>query len=86
MTTDVCRLRNLDFTKVREPRIGYADQQKIEASHINLATAGIIQYSLHPGMLIGYVKGKHFGESGDISRIIKDVLPYIPRQNGRDAY
>jgi hypothetical protein len=26
MTTDVCRLRILDFSSLREPRIGYADQ------------------------------------------------------------
>jgi hypothetical protein len=39
MTTDICRLQNLDFSKLREPRIGYADQLNIKASRIDLATA-----------------------------------------------
>ncbi len=74
MTTNVCRLWNLDFSTLREPRIGYADQLDIQALR---GTAGIIHYSLHPGMLIWCVKGKYVGESRDVSQIIKDVLPYI---------
>ena len=77
MTADVCRLRNINFSKLKEPRIGYADQLNIQASRVDLATAGIIHYSLHPGMLIRYVKGEYVGESRDVSQIIKHVLPYI---------
>ncbi len=77
MITNICRLRNLDFSMLREPRIGYADQLNIQASHVDLATTGIIHYSLHPGILIGYIKGEYVGESRDMSQIIKDVLPYI---------
>ncbi len=77
MTTDVCRLWNLDFSKLSEPRIGYADQLNIQASHVNLATTGMIYYLLHPGMLLQYVKGEYVGESRDVSQIINDVLPYI---------
>ncbi len=59
MTTNVFRLRNLDFSKLREPRIGYADQQEIQPSRVDMATAAIIHYSLHPEMLIQYVKGEY---------------------------
>jgi hypothetical protein len=77
MTTDVCRLRTLDFSSLREPRIGHAGQQEIQMLHVNMATAGMIHYSLHPRMLIRYVKGKYVGKSRDASQIINDVLPYI---------
>ncbi len=77
MTTDVCRLRNLDFSKLREPRIGYADQQEIQTSCVNMDTAAIIHYLLHPGMLIQYLKGKYVGESRDVSQVVNDALPYI---------
>ena len=50
-------------------------------SHIDMATAGIIHYSLHPGMLIRYVKGEYVGESRDASQIINDVSPYIKRDD-----
>ena len=79
MATDVCRLRNMNFSELKEPRIGYADQLKIQASRVDLATAGIIHYSLHPGMLIRYVKGEYVGESRDVSQIIKHVSPYIDK-------
>ena len=79
MTTDVCRLRNMNFSELKEPRIGYADQLNIQASRVDLATAGIIHYSLHPGMLIRYVKGEYVGESRDVSQIIKHVSPYIDK-------
>jgi hypothetical protein len=46
-----------------------------------MATAGIIHYSLHPGMLIRYVKGEYVGESRDASQIINDVSPYIKRDD-----
>jgi hypothetical protein len=59
MTADVCRLRNINFSKLKEPRIGYADQLNIQALRIDLATAGIIHYSLHPVMLIRYVEGEY---------------------------
>ncbi len=42
MTNDVCRLQNLNFFKLIEPRIGYADQLNIQASRVDLATTGII--------------------------------------------
>jgi hypothetical protein len=51
MTTDICRLRTLDFSSLREPRIGYVDQE-IKMSCVDMATAGMIHFSLHPGMLI----------------------------------
>jgi hypothetical protein len=81
MTTNVCWLRDLDFTKLREPRIGYADQQEIQPSRVDMTTAAIINYSLHPGMLIQYVKGKYVGESRDVSQVVNNVLPYIDQQD-----
>ena len=81
MTTDVCRLRNLDFSKLKEPRIGYADQKEIQSSRVDMATAAIIHYSLHPGMLIRYVKGEYVGESRNVPQIINDVSPYIEQED-----
>jgi hypothetical protein len=45
MTTDVCWLRTLNFLSLREPRIGYANQQEIQMSRVDMATAGMIHYS-----------------------------------------
>ena len=46
-----------------------------------MATAGIIHYLLHPGMLIQNVKGKYVGESRDASQVVHEVSPYIDQQD-----
>ncbi len=77
VTIDVCMLRNLGFSALKHLRIGYADHKNNQVSYVNLAIAGIIHYSLHPEMLIRYIKGKYIGESRDVAQIIKDVSPHI---------
>ena len=42
MVPNICRLRTIDFSKLRKPRIGYADQQEIQSLRFDLATPGMI--------------------------------------------
>ncbi len=77
MVTDVCRLKTIDLSELRKPRIGYSDQQEIQSSRVDLATAGMIYYSLHPGMLIRFTKGEYVGESRNVPQVLNDVSPYI---------
>jgi hypothetical protein len=44
---------------------------------VDLATAGMIYYSLHPGMLIRFIKGEYIGENRNVPQVLNDVLPYI---------
>ena len=74
---DVCLFRKLDFSPLREPRIGYADQQAIQQARVDMATAAMIHYGLHPGMLIRYLKGEYIGESRNIAAILQAVSPHI---------
>jgi len=46
----------MDFTKLKEPRIGYAEQTAIDPTRVDMATACAIHYSLHPGMVIRYLR------------------------------
>jgi hypothetical protein len=41
----------------------------------------MIHYSLHPGMMIRYVKGEYIGESRNVPQIINDVSPYIEQED-----
>ncbi len=77
MVHDVMKLKGMDLSKLREPRIGYAMQQEIQQSRVDLATAAMIHYFLHPGMLIRYIKGKYVGENRDVFQVLNDVLPFI---------
>jgi hypothetical protein len=55
---DVLRLRILDFLPLLVLQIGYATQESILQIRVNLATAGMIHYGLHSGILIRYLKGE----------------------------
>jgi hypothetical protein len=50
-------------------------------SRVDMATAGMIHYSLHHGMMTRYVKGKYVGESRDMSQIVNDILPCINKDD-----
>jgi hypothetical protein len=44
-----------------------------------MATACAIHYSLHPGMVIRYLKGKYVGENRNVNQILSDVSPVIDK-------
>jgi hypothetical protein len=57
MVQDIVMFRTLDFSKLQEPRTGYAEQTAIKSSHVRIATACAICYSLHCRMVFRYLKG-----------------------------
>jgi hypothetical protein len=77
MINDVIQLRSINFSKLKLPRLDYANQTEISQERINLATACAIHYGLNKGMVVRYLKGKNVGESRDTDVVIKTVSPYI---------
>ena len=67
MIHDVINLRTIDFTRLKEPRIGYVEQTAINPIRVDMATACAIHYSLHPGMVIRYFKGEYVEENRDVN-------------------
>jgi hypothetical protein len=86
VTFDVHLFRNLDFSPLLEPRIGYADQQAILQARVNMATAAMIYYGLHPGMLIRYLKGEYVGESRRVPQILQIVSPHISKDDANHMH
>ncbi len=78
---DVFKLRTLDFSILREPRLDYASQESISQACVDMATAGMIYYGLHPGMLVQYLNGEYTGKSRDIPAILKKVSPHISKED-----
>jgi len=77
MILDVIELRSIDFSPLKIPRLNYADQQSICPHQVSLATAGLIHYGLHPGMLVRYLKGDYVGESRHHIRVLNKVSSHI---------
>jgi hypothetical protein len=67
----------VDFSEMKRPRLGYAEQTAIDPIRVKMATACAIHYSLHPGMVIRYLKGEYVGENRDVNQILRDVSPLI---------
>ena len=77
MIGDTAKLKTLDFCALREPRFSYAEQTEIQSSRVDMATACAINYSLHPGMIIRYIKGEYVGESRNVPQILKDISSHV---------
>jgi hypothetical protein len=77
MVRDFVKLRTLDFSELREPRIGYTEQTEIQLSRVDMATACTIHYSLHPVMFIRYLRGKYIGKNRNVPQILRDVLSRV---------
>ena len=77
MISDVAELKNLDFCTLREPRLGYAEQTEIQSSRVDMATACAVHYSLHPGMVIRYIKGEYVGENRNVLKILNDISSHV---------
>ena len=77
MITDVIDLRTMDFSSMKLPRLRYAEQTAIDPIRVKMATACAIYYSLHPGMVIRYLKGEYVGKNRDVNQILRDVSTLI---------
>lgn len=49
---------------------------------VDMVTPAIIHYTLHPEMLIQYIKRELGGESRNVNQIIKIVLPLMYQDDG----
>jgi hypothetical protein len=79
---DVLKLRSIDLLSLETPRLYYAEQQSIFPDRVTLATAGLIFYELHPGMLVRYLRGEYVWETRDPDQVLHKVLSCI---NAEDA-
>ncbi len=85
MVNDVMRLRKMDFSSLTQPRLDYVSQMSISKHRIDLATAGMIHYSLHPGMLVRFMNGEYTGENRDVKKIMASITPYVSDDDARHA-
>ena len=82
MVSDVTsELLNYDFSELRHARIGYESQTEIQQHRVNMATAGMIHYGLHPGMFICYVGGEYVAESRNVKQLLKNISPHVSTED-----
>ena len=86
MIKDVRRLRDLDFTQLRQPRLNYEDQVEIGEDHVDMATALLIWSNLDPGIAVRYISGEYTGEYRDPEEIRRYIHGKVSMQDEEDVY
>ncbi len=81
MINDVQRLRFVDFTSLKLPRLNYAEQTEISGKRVDQATACAIHYGLNPGMVIRFLMGEYVGEIRYSAAILAEVSLYINKED-----
>jgi hypothetical protein len=70
MVHEELHLRLGNLLQIRQPRMEYADQEKISMERVDMATMAFIHYRLHPAMLVRCLGEEYVCASRYITRII----------------
>jgi hypothetical protein len=56
----------VDFTPLRDPCLGYEQQDHIDPYHVEMASAAMIHFGLDPGKFACFLSGKYTGQYWDV--------------------
>lgn len=71
------RVRNIDFTPLREPRLDYASQKAIQQDRVDMAAACLLHYGGEPGSLVRYCGNEFTAAHRDPDEILASVKGHI---------
>ena len=77
MVNDVYRLRTLDFSPLKLPRLDYINQEKIDEKRVDMATALMIEADLIPGVAVRYLSGEYTAEHRNVDSILSYVHGHV---------
>lgn len=84
MVNDVDRLRTMDFSPLKLPRLNYNDQEKIDENRVDMATALMIEADLIPGVAVRYLSGEYTAEHRDVEEIISYVHGHVDPEDEKN--
>ncbi len=77
MVPKVLCLMKIDFTPIREPRLGYKEQNHIDPHCAKIASVAMVHFGLDPGKFICFLAGKYTGHHQDLRRTLDAVQDYV---------
>ena len=86
MIKDIERLRDLDFTPLRQPRLNYEEQMEIDENHVDMVTSLLIWSNLDPGVAVRYVSGEYTAEYRDPDETRQYVHGNVSQKDEKDLY
>ena len=72
----ICWLR-IDYTPLREPWLGYENQECIDPYRVEMASAAMIHFGLDPGKFICFLSREYTGQHQDAWRTLDAVRDHV---------
>ncbi len=67
----------IDFTPLREPRLGYKNQECIDPYRVEMVSATMIHFGLDPGKFVHFLSGEYTGQYQDVRRTLDAVRDHV---------
>jgi hypothetical protein len=77
----VIRWLQIDFTPLREPRLGYENQECIDPYHVDMASAAMIHFGLDPRKFVRFLSREYTGQYRNIRRTLDAVRDHVNVDN-----
>jgi hypothetical protein len=77
MVISTPRLRQVDFTSLKDPVLDYASHTSIAPTRVRLLTACAVHYNLDFGLVTSYLGGKFTAEWRDVKEILSLSEPFV---------
>jgi hypothetical protein len=77
IVSKVIRWLRIDFTPLREPQLGYENQECIDPHRVEMASAAMIYFGLDPGKFVCFLSGEYTGQYPDVRRTLDAVKDHI---------
>jgi len=81
MVKEVVRLRKVDFTPLLRPLKNYESQISIQKERVDMATALLVHYGMHPGMVLRFLQGEYTGETRDVEKVCDAISPHVDKKD-----
>jgi hypothetical protein len=63
----------VNFTPLRDPRLGYEQQDHIDPYCVEMASAAMIHFGLDPGKFLHFLLGKYTGQYCNVRRTLDAI-------------
>lgn len=81
MVDDIMRLKDIDFTPLLYPRVGFRGIKEIEEGWVDMTTALLIHYGGHPGLATRFLGWEYTGETRDYEKVFKRCQGIVDQED-----
>ncbi len=74
---------SVEFSSLSHPRYNYEDQTQVDSHRVDMASAAMVHFGMHPGKLVRYLGGEYTGSDRDVKCTVEALQGLISDNNLR---